>query len=29
MEAMPLTATEKAAFFQHNAEKLFNLRGTT
>jgi hypothetical protein len=25
MEAMPLSATEKAAFFQHTAEKLFNL----
>ena len=25
MEAMPLTGPEKAAFFQHNAEKLFDL----
>jgi 2,3-dihydroxybenzoate decarboxylase len=25
MEAMPLTAPEKAAFFQHNAEKVFGL----
>jgi 2,3-dihydroxybenzoate decarboxylase len=25
MDAMPLTGAEKAAFFQLNAEKLFNL----